>query len=140
MAYVLAIIIIVGIIGYVAWPLLRKPSHEIIPDFTEQDQLEQLEEEKHQAFENIRDLEFEYQMDKLSLEDYNLLRSAAISRGLSIIKASKTKKPISKPLEATPSKTAQDQPKIPSQTNYCPQCGTEVAHGDRFCRNCGKQL
>ena len=42
-------------------------------------------------FEQIRDLEFDYKMGKISSDDYEALHKAAVNEGLSIIKATKGK-------------------------------------------------
>ncbi len=125
MALVIALLLSLILVVFVGFPFFRKAPYGLIPDLTEQDRQEQLEEEKHQAFESIRDLEFEYQMGKLSSDDYQGLRKAAIEKSISIIKASKFEK---------------EQPKKLPETNYCPNCGKQVGPDDRFCRVCGKKL
>ena len=141
MSYVFAILIMAAIFWYVSFPLFRKIPYGQIPDLSEKDLKEQLQDEKLQTFQTIRDLEFEYQMGKLSSEDFHALRKAEVTKGLSILNTIKGKSDLRAYSKSKQTDQVQkDKTKRLIETNFCPTCGKEVGFEDRFCRVCGKKL
>ncbi len=68
-AMLIALVLSVGALAFVVWPLL-KPGPA--PVMVEDDRLTELLGRKDAVTEAIKDLEFDYQVGKLSEEDYQL--------------------------------------------------------------------
>jgi hypothetical protein len=88
LALVLAAVLAVLAVVYVAYPFLREPE-PLVDRLTELDELERrrlaLLEERDRAVEALRELEFDHRTGKLSDEDYRALvaplrRRAALAR------------------------------------------------------------
>lgn len=63
-------LLLVGVVLYVAWPILREQQQSREPA----DHFNALLEQKEEAIEALRDLEMDFHMGKLSREDYESLR------------------------------------------------------------------
>jgi hypothetical protein len=93
-----------------------------------------LEERKAAIYENLRDLQFEYRLDKLSDQDYQTTKLelqkdlAQVMAETDRIKAGVTGAPVAIP--ATPKKNI----------NACPSCGATFDKPLKFCGECGKPM
>jgi hypothetical protein len=90
-----------------------------------------LEERKAQIYENLRDLQFEFRVGKLSEADYQtskLLLQNELAAVTARIEAA----------GATPAAPAA-KPK-PTTSNVCPHCGAKFAQPLKFCGECGKSM
>jgi len=98
---------------------------------------------------NMKDLEFEYQMGKVSEEDYQTLRQeyieekGIIEREMAVLDnvisiEAAIEQDIAERLktgeieESTPSQSVQ------KQSRFCPYCGTAIPAASVFCHQCGK--
>src|SRR4249919_4304089 len=89
-----------------------------------------LEDRKAVIYENLRDLQFEYRVGKLSDADYQQTKVglqkelagvlSEIEKVTSGAKAAPAPAPVSKPL------------------NVCPHCGAQFTKAMKFCGECGK--
>jgi hypothetical protein len=102
-----------------------------------------LDERKATIYENLRDLQFEYRLGKLSDHDYQQTKQdlqrelAAVLAQIDRIKA-ETKTAASAPLPAQPAKPA---PKAaPETATACPHCGAKFGSPLKFCGECGKPM
>ncbi len=89
-----------------------------------------LEEHKAQIYDNLRDLQFEFRVGKLSESDYQaskLLLQKELTEVTAQIESSGAA-PAPKP-----------QPK-PMTSNVCPHCGARFAQPLKFCGECGKSM
>jgi hypothetical protein len=91
-----------------------------------------LEDRKAAIYENLRDLQFEYRVGKLSDADYqqtklNLQKELAAVIG---------------EIEQTPAQTAAAQAKaaVPKPGTKCPHCGAAFQKSMKFCGECGKAM
>jgi len=101
-----------------------------------------LEERKAAIYENLRDLQFEYRVGKLSDEDYQQSKvglqkelagvigemdkiTAAIKAGVPVVEAIK---------DAPKAKAAKAEPLA------CPHCGAKFVKPMKFCGECGKEM
>jgi hypothetical protein len=87
-----------------------------------------LEEHKAQIYENLRDLQFEFRVGKLSEADYQaskLLLQNELAQVTAQIGGS----------GAAPA----PKPK-PTTSNFCPHCGARFAQPLKFCGECGKSM
>ena len=92
-----------------------------------------LEDRKAQIYENLRDLQFEYRVGKLSDEDYQQTKLglqkelAAVLAEIEKVGVGQTQKPV----QAAPAKKPE---------NTCPHCGAHFPNPMKFCGECGKAM
>ncbi len=116
-----------------------------------------LEERRAAIYENLRDLQFEYRVGKLSDADYqqtklSLQKELAVVIG-EIERIGKAQAPGSSPKPASaPAKAAMEQMAVgqtatagaapkPVKAEYtCPHCGAEFPLPLKFCGECGKEM
>ncbi len=100
MEQLIAPILFIGVVLYVAYPLFLEPEEDVRKDPRSLDR-EQLLEEKENLVANLKDIEMDYRMGKLSQEDYEQLKSDFELRAMGVFerldqlgpeKRSKTKK------------------------------------------------
>jgi hypothetical protein len=109
-----------------------------------------LEDRKAVIYENLRDLQFEYRVGKLSDEDYQQTKltlqkelasvMAEIDRVASLMNAP-MKAPTKAPSPAI--KTAKSEPKPEASKapeNVCPHCNAQFPKPMKFCGECGKAM
>ncbi len=89
-----------------------------------------LEEKKARIYENLRDLQFEYRLGKLSDEDYQKTK-VSLQKELSVVLAE-----IDAAAGVAPVPTA--KPKSDNKT--CPHCGARFPVAMKFCGSCGKAM
>ena len=96
--------------------------------------LQHLEGRKAAIYENLRDLQFEYRVGKLSDEDYQRTKKD-MQAELAVVLAEMDR---GKQMAGTPVVTA---PKAKSDTaNVCPHCGAKFEKALKFCGECGKAM
>ena len=97
-----------------------------------------LEERKAQIYDNLRDLQFEYRLGKLSDEDYQKTKlglQAELAKVLAEIDTIKAQQPaVSRPAALKP------VPKIETDGRACPHCGATFERALKFCGECGKAV
>jgi hypothetical protein len=87
-----------------------------------------LDERKAAIYENLRDLQFEYRLGKLSDDDYQSTKKE-LQKELAAVLAEVDKVKLSL---GTPAK------KVP--VNTCPACGAKFKENLKFCGECGKPM
>jgi hypothetical protein len=92
-----------------------------------------LEERKAAIYENLRDLQFEYRVGKLSDADYQSTK-VALQKELAVVLAE-----IDKIGQAAPVKGKAAAPK-PAPGTLCPKCGAKFSHAMKFCGECGSVM
>jgi hypothetical protein len=93
-----------------------------------------LEERKSQIYENLRDLQFEFRLGKLSDADYQKTK-VDLQRELAKVLAEIDAVPA-----ATPVKPARQPAVAVKVANKCPHCGTQFPQPMKFCGACGKGM
>ncbi|MGH9340166.1 MAG: hypothetical protein ACRD1R_11415 [Acidobacteriota bacterium] len=83
MTLILAPIIFIAAVLYVAYPFLRE-SQEASRDEAELSERERVLEEKEEIISNIKDIEMDYRMGKLSDEDYARLKTDFEERAVEV--------------------------------------------------------
>lgn len=96
-----------------------------------------LDERKAAIYENLRDLQFEYRVGKLSDDDYQATKKdlqKELARVLAEVDKLKTA------LGAPPAAPA--APKVVATPNglVCPSCGAKFPTALKFCGECGKPM
>jgi hypothetical protein len=96
-----------------------------------------LDERKATIYESLRDLQFEYRVNKLSDEDYQTTKVelqkelARVLAEVDRIKADRIKAEPGTPVVAA-------TPVVPKNT--CPSCGAKFEKALKFCGECGKPM
>ncbi len=91
-----------------------------------------LEERKAAIYDNLRDLQFEYRLGKLSEQDYQQTKQD-LQRELAAVLAQ-----IDRGGEA--SLRARPAPKPAAAATACPHCGARFDKPMKFCGECGKPV
>ena len=129
---VIAIVVIAFILGVRPKDL---PEPEPVSPFAH------LDERKAAIYENLRDLQFEYRVGKLSDEDYQSTKKdlqkelAAVLAEVDSVKArlNGTGKGVAKPVPAPPP--------VPIASGFvCESCGAKFEKSLKFCGECGKPM
>ena len=90
-----------------------------------------LEERKAAIYENLRDLQFEYRLDKLSDQDYQATK-LELQKDLAQVMAETDRiKSELKPMTVVVP---------PPKKNACPACGATFDNPLKFCGECGKPM
>ena len=99
--------------------------------------VQHLEDRKAAIYENLRDLQFEYRLGKLSDEDYQATKQA-LQRELAGVLA-EMEATLSK-LKVMPARPAAKTAKSKRPVTVCPFCGAEFSQALKFCGQCGKAI
>ncbi|HEC22646.1 MAG TPA: zinc ribbon domain-containing protein [Chloroflexi bacterium] len=107
--------------------------------------------ERNRLYRAIRDLDFDYQTNKVSEEDYQAQRHRLFAEAVEVLQQLDSlpaldETPESDPIEAAVA--ALRQGTAPEEVvsgpaaegEVCPQCGEPVSESDRFCGACGARL
>jgi len=101
-----------------------------------------LEDRKAQIYENLRDLNFEFRVGKLSDADYQKTKFD-LQRELAKVLAEIDAIQPAQPKPAAPSVkavAATAQAKASTNGNLCKHCGASFPHPMKFCGECGKAM
>lgn len=107
--------------------------------------IQHLEDRKQAIYDNLRDLQFEYRLGKLSDGDYAQSK-LALQRELAGVLAEmeETIKRLGlAPLRRPSGQAAQTRKKAAAPAvagTTCPQCGAKFAQALKFCGECGKAM
>ena len=97
--------------------------------------IQHLEDRKQAIYENLRDLQFEFRLGKLSDEDYRQTKQA-LQRELATVLA-ETEATLNRlGLTAVKAKPAAAKP----AGTVCPHCKATFAQALKFCGECGKAI
>src|SRR5579884_2983425 len=99
--------------------------------------IQYLEDRKQAIYGNLRDLQFEYRLGKLSDEDYQQ-NKRALQRELAGVLAEIEQKV--QRLSLTPARAAKTSPKTQKPKTVCPHCGASFGQALKFCGECGKAI
>ena len=108
-----------------------------LPEPTPVSPYHHLEVRKASIYENLRDLQFEYRVGKLSDEDYQRTK-LDLQAGLAVVlgEIDKVKQLEGAPAAAGKSKAA----KKPDTAKVCPHCAAKFEKPLKFCGECGKPM
>ena len=96
-----------------------------------------LEQRKAQIYENLRDLQFEYRVGKLSDEDYQKTKIGLQTELAGVLQEIDGVQPAGAPVTAP---AAEPPPVVPDSSKLCPHCGAKFARAMKFCGECGKAM
>lgn len=97
-----------------------------------------LEQRKAQIYENLRDLQFEYRVGKLSDEDYQKTKVGLQTELAGVLAEIDRVQPEAAaiPAPAPPP----PEPPVSDSAKLCPHCGAKFARAMKFCGECGKAM
>ena len=130
MFFTVAVLLAVGAIGFTL--IVRGKD---VPEAPPVSPVQHLEERKAQIYENLRDLQFEYRVGKLSDEDYQKTK-VDLQKELAKVLAEIDS------IAPAPAKAAQPgaAPKPKADGKTCPHCGATFSQRLKFCGECGKAM
>lgn len=127
-----AVLIVLGALLFTLY--VRK---ENIPEPEPVSPVRHLEDRKQAIYDNLRDLQFEYRLGKLSDEDYQQTKQA-LQRELAGVLAEIEETVKRLGMKAVPVPPA---PKAPSPSStVCPHCGAAFPQRLKFCGECGRAI
>jgi hypothetical protein len=103
---------------------------------------EHLDERKAAIYENLRDLQFEYRVGKLSDQDYQLTKKDLQKELAGVLaEVDRLKARIAENGFVPPSVPAPPKPADPQRIGFvCPSCGARFDKELKFCGECGKPM
>jgi hypothetical protein len=105
--------------------------------------IQHLQDRKQAIYDNLRDLQFEYRLGKLSDEDYQQTK-LALQKELALVLAET--EDVCKRLGLTPAPVAGRAAPVKKAVaskpggTLCPHCGASFAQHLKFCGECGKAI
>jgi len=129
MVIVIAALIAVGAIVFILTVRAKDlPEPEPVSPF------QHLDDRKAAIYENLRDLQFEYRVGKLSDHDYQQTKKD-LQRELAVVMAEVDRLK----LQLSPNGSKPPAPK-PVDPLTCPSCGAKFPQPLKFCGECGKPM
>jgi hypothetical protein len=132
---------------YTLRPLFRDAEGNLDIDLLAETELDRLLDRKNVIYGNLRDLEFEYKMGRLSDEDFQQLEAGYKSEAAAILQlldqlnvSENLDETIEKDIAARKTKISGGGSKRGRNPAHCPSCGTEITPGKKFCADCGHRL
>jgi rRNA maturation endonuclease Nob1 len=138
MTLVLAIVVVLGALAFTLFIRVKD-----VPEPLPVSPVQHLEDRKRAIYDNLRDLQFEYRLGKLSDEDYQQTKQALqkelagvladIEQTLKNLGLLSARVAATKP--AAPKRIARTSPRV-----TCPHCGASFPQTLKFCGECGKPM
>jgi hypothetical protein len=129
---VIAIVVIAFILGVRPKDL---PEPEPVSPFAHFD------ERKAAIYENLRDLQFEYRVGKLSDADYqSTKKDLQIELAAVLAEVDKLKASLNGTAPKAPAPAPKPAPKEATPGNVCDSCGAKFEKSLKFCGECGKPM
>jgi hypothetical protein len=135
MVLTIAVLLAVGTIAFTLF--IRSQD---IPEAAPVSPTAHLEERKAQIYENLRDLQFEFRVGKLSDSDYQKTKldlQRELARVLAEIDAIQPAQPVQAKAAKAPEAVAERPARV---ADTCPGCGTKFPQPMKFCGACGKAM
>ena len=132
---------------FVLRPLFGETENSLDILLMAETEADRLADRKAAIYGNLKDLTLEYQMGRLSDEDFRNLESGYKADAASILQKLE-QMGVSESLEASieggiasrrkPPQT--DKPGRRADRTLCPSCGADIIPGKKFCADCGHEL
>ncbi len=137
MITVVALCLVVAALFYTLFVRLKD-----VPEPLPVSPIQHLEDRKHAIYDNLRDLQFEYRVGKLTDDDYQQTKQA-LQRELAVVlsETEQTLKNLGLSAAQKEKKPAEGKANVPvSLGTVCPHCGAKFKEALKFCGECGKAM
>ncbi|MBX6770137.1 MAG: zinc ribbon domain-containing protein [Chloroflexi bacterium] len=125
-----AVVLTIAVAAFVLYPLLRGETTPVdLPRVSEE-----LLRRRDQVYAELRELEFDYRVGKVSAEDYTETRNRLETEAARLLRA------IDVQVAAIDDEIEREIREIRARRRLCPSCGGEVPLTARFCPSCGEAL
>jgi hypothetical protein len=103
--------------------------------------IQHLEDRKHAIYDNLRDLQFEYRVGKLTDDDYQQTKQA-LQKELAVVlsETEQTLKSLGLGAVRKPAMNPASRVAEAKAATVCPHCGASFKEALKFCGECGKAL
>lgn len=87
MGYVLGLVLVVGVVTFIGWPLLRREAGDEDASLERPQAAadEELARRKEQVLAALNELEYDFHMRKISPEDYRVLKARLIDEAAAVL-------------------------------------------------------
>ncbi len=126
-----AVILVVAVVAFVVYPLIR-PQRSPLDGASSQS--EELLRRRDRVYTELRELEFDHRVGKVTDEDYAEAREQLETEAARILQA------IDVELKAIDDEIERQVRRLREGRRACPACGAAVAPSARFCASCGEPL
>ena len=137
--------LVLGTGYYVLIPLFREPKSVPGVDLPDETEFDWLLERKAVIYRNIKDLDFEHAMGRLSDADHGRLQADYKNDAALLLQkmdqlgdSAVLDESIEKEIAARASGRSMYKPR--QKNIQCPSCGAETSPGKKYCADCGKRL
>ena len=143
MTLIIGLSIALGLAAFVAMPLLSAegPGSSKLPvDVTP---LGDLKRRRLVVYENLKDLEFEFQAGKIATRDYQNLRESYLGEAAALMattQAAEQPRENDAVIEREVAARRASRKIIPPKDYICPHCGFENPVPVKFCGECGTRI
>jgi hypothetical protein len=117
-----------------------------LPEPEPESPFKHLDEHKATIYENLRDLQFEYRLGKLSDHDYQQTKQdlqkelAAVMAEVDALQQKLAPQGAAAAAAAKPAPAPRKKPAPAAESTECPHCGAKFAKPMKFCGECGKPM
>jgi len=125
--WISCVILVLAAGGFALWPLFVKDADKSAGEPTETD-ADYLVSCKTEVYRNIKELEFEYKMGRLTEADFQQLETEYKTEAANILQK----------LDALNAPLTRPEPD--DKADACPACGAKTITGKKFCADCGARL
>jgi hypothetical protein len=125
--WISCVILVLAAGGYALWPLFVKTTDDTVVLPTETDE-DYLAASKAAIYRNIKELEFEYKMGRLTEADFQRLETEYKGEAAEILQR----------IDALSASGIMQEPD--GKTDACPACGAKTIPDKKFCADCGARL
>ena len=122
-------------IAVLAFVLIVRPKD--VPDPVPVSPIQHLEERKQAIYDNLRELQFEYRLGKLSDDDYKQTK-LSLQKELATVLADM--EATIKRLGLAPTRVVAQKAKAPGGRTICPHCGAKFPQALKYCGECGRAI
>ena len=134
------IIVITCIVAIAAIAFILGVRTKDLPQPEPESPFRHLDDRKAAIYENLRDLQFEYRLGKLSDEDYQNTKRD-LQKELAVVLADVDKLKVQLGMNGTAASAPAPSPKpVKVSGTVCPACGAKFEKELKFCGECGKPM